>query len=168
MLQELVSSLAPAAVQRLTLLLNHVIAAEPAAQARLLPHRGKRLKAVLADVPAWLPAPPPALLRVTPAGLFEVDDEAGTAGAAELELRLNASNPAALALELARGAQPAVTVQGDAQFAGDIQWLAENLRWDLEADLARFLGPLPARQLARLGAALRSGLQRWAPAAGPQ
>ena len=167
MLQELVSSLAPAAVQRLTLLLNHVIAAEPAAQARLLPHRGKRLKAVLADGPAWLPAPPPALLRVTPAGLFEVDDEAA-AGPAGLELRLDASNPAALALELARGAQPAITVQGDAQFAGDIQWLAENLRWDLEADLARFIGPLPARQLARLGAALRSGLQRWAPAAGPQ
>ena len=59
------------------------------------------------------------------------------------------------------------TVQGEAQFAADVQWLADNLRWDLEADLARLLGPLPARQLARLGAALAAGLRRRvSPAAG--
>ena len=63
------------------------------------------------------------------------------------------------------GERPAVSVQGEAQFAADIQWLADNLRWDIEADLARIVGPLPARQLASLGAAIAAGLRRWAPAA---
>jgi hypothetical protein len=33
-----------------------------------------------------------------------------------------------------------VRIDGDVQFAGDIQWLADNLRWDIEDDLARLVG----------------------------
>lgn len=165
MLKEILASMGPSAVQRLTLLVNHVIAGEPAAVARLLVHRGKRLKADVSDWPQFLPTPPAALLRVSPAGLFEAWDEGPASGvtAADLELRIAAPNPAGLVLALARGEQPAVTVLGDAQFAADIQWLADNLRWDLEADLARVVGPLPAHQLATLGKAVRDGLRRWAP-----
>ena len=83
----------------------------------------------------------------------------------ELQLRIAAPNPALLMLRLAAGERPAVDVQGEAQFAADVNWLTENLRWDLEGDLARVLGVLPARQLAALGAALAAGLRRWAPAA---
>jgi ubiquinone biosynthesis accessory factor UbiJ len=163
MLQTVRSLVVPALLQRLTLLANHVLSAEPAALQRLLPHSGKRLCVEWLDWPSLLPAPPVAMFRVTPAGLLESCDEGGAATAvpAELQLRVAAANPALLMVRLAAGERPRVSVQGEAQFAADVHWLADNLRWDLEADLARMLGPLPARQLAALGSALAAGLRRW-------
>jgi len=161
MLQTARSSVLPAAIQRLTLLVNHLLAAEPAAMQRLQPHSGKCLRVTLTDWPSLLPVPPVLAFRVTPAGLLESSDEAEVAGEADLQLRIAAANPAMLMLRLAAGERPAVEVQGDAQLAADVNWLAENLRWDLEGDLARVVGPLPARQLAALGSALAGGLRRW-------
>lgn len=164
MLQSLHALVVPAALQRLTLLINHVLSAEPAASQRLLPHIGKRLQVELVDWPTLLPAPPLVAFRVTPAGLLEWCDDAGaSAGApAELHLSVAAANPALLLAQLAAGERPDVGIQGEAQFAADVHWLADNLSWDLEADLARFAGPGPARQLASLGKALAAGLRRWA------
>lgn len=160
------SLLVPVVLQRLTLLVNHVLAAEPAAVQRLIAHVGKRVQVELTDWPAPLPAPPAVLFLVTPAGLLEWCGEESAdvapAAPAELLLRIAAANPALLLLRLAVGERPEVAVQGEAQFAADVHWLADNLRWDLEGDLARLLGPLPARQLARLGAALAAGLRRYA------
>lgn len=161
MLQTARSVVLPAALQRLTLLVNHVLAAEPAAMQRLLPHSGKCLRVELTDWPSLLPVPPVLAFRVTPAGLLESSDSERAAGDADLQLRIAAPNPALLMLRLAAGDRPAVEVQGDAQFAADVNWLAENLRWDLEGDLARVIGPLPARQAAALGSALAAGLRRW-------
>lgn len=163
MLQSVRAFLLPAALQRLTLLVNHVLSAEPVAVQRLLPHRGKRLCVELTDWPALLPAPPLVAFLVTPAGLLEwcTEDPVVPLPPAELQLRIGAANPALLMARLAAGERPEVVVQGDAQFAADVNWLADNLRWDLEADLARLLGPLPARQLAGIGAALKAALQRW-------
>ncbi len=155
----------PAVLQRLTLLVNHLLLAEPVAVQRLLPHCGKRLGVELSDWPALLPAPPVAVFQVTPAGLLEWCGEAEAVAAAPpaLQLRIAAANPALLMVRLAAGERPEVLVQGEAQFAADMHWLADNLRWDLEADLARVVGVLPAHQLASLGAALAAGLKRWAP-----
>jgi ubiquinone biosynthesis accessory factor UbiJ len=172
MLQSVRSLAEPALLERLTLLLNHVLAAEPVAVQRLCPHAGKRLHIELVDWPSLLPAPPAVVFQVTPAGLLEWPGDAERAGGgpAELQLRVAAANPALLLVTLLAGDRPDVAVQGEAQFATDVQWLADNLRWDLEADLARLIGPLPARQLARLGAALVAGLRRRVPpaAATPQ
>ena len=167
MLQSVRELLAPAALQRLTLLANHLLLAEPVAVQRLLPHAGKRLSVELTEWPPLLPAPPLAVFQVTPAGLLEWCGEidGATSAPAELQLRVAAANPALLMVRLAAGERPQVGVQGEAQFAADVNWLADNLRWDLEADLARVVGPLPARQLASLGAAVAAGLRRWAPAA---
>jgi ubiquinone biosynthesis protein UbiJ len=133
--------------------------------ARLLPHAGKRLSVELTDWPSLLPPPPVATFLVTPAGLLEWCGDVDTVqgAAAELQLRVAAANPALLMVRLAAGERPEVVVQGEAAFAADVHWLADNLRWDLEADLARIVGPLPARQLASLGAALAAGLRRWIP-----
>lgn len=154
-------------LSRLTLLVNHLLGAEPAATQRLLQHCGKRLRVELTDWPALLPVPPVAVFVVTPAGLLEWCDDFNDDGDArpELQLCVAAANPVQLLILLAAGVRPEVSVQGEAQFAADMHWLAENLRWDLEADLARVMGPLPARQLAILGAAVAAGLRRWAPAA---
>jgi ubiquinone biosynthesis protein UbiJ len=162
MLQAVRALVEPAALERLTLLLNHVLAAEPVAVQRLRPHAGKRLHIELADWPALLPPPPALVFQVTPAGLLDRPGDADTpiGEAAALQLRVDAANPALLLVTLAAGDRPEVAVQGEAQFAADVHWLVDNLRWDLEADLARLLGPLPARQLAQLGAAVAAGLRR--------
>ena len=53
----------------------------------------------------------------------------------------------------------AARIAGDAALASDIQWLVDNLRWDVEADLERVFGPVVAHQLARLGSSLAAGLR---------
>ena len=66
-------------MQRLTLLVNHLLTAEPAAMQRLLPHVGKRLRVEWIDWPSLLPVPPIAEFEVTPAGLLEFRAEAAPA-----------------------------------------------------------------------------------------
>ncbi len=158
MLQSLNALLAPALAQRLTLLINHVLGSESIATQRLQPHAGRTLRLTLADWPALLPMPPALAWRVTPAGLL---DWVGADAPAdpELVLRIDASNPALLAARTVAGEPAAVQIEGDAQFAGDVNWLIHNLRWDVEADLERFFGPFAARQLGQLGRALAGGLR---------
>ena len=159
MLHTLQTLLAPAVVERLTLLVNHVVSGEAVATERLRVHAGRCVELQLTAWPALLPRPPALAWRITPAGLLEwcgVEPEPG----ADLLVRLDAGNPAALAARLLAGQAPPLQVEGDAQLAGDINWLAENLRWDITADLERFFGPVAAQQLQRLGSALGKALGR--------
>jgi len=50
-------------------------------------------------------------------------------------------------------------VHGDVALAAEVSWLAENLRWDIEDDLARVIGDAPAHQLAQVGRAIAQGVQ---------
>lgn len=147
---------APALIERATLLANHVIASEPAARERLMPHRGRRIVVRIDAVAGWLPPPPPLAFEVTPAGLLEWHADADAP--AELVLRVDASPSANLASRLLSGQQPPVTIEGDAALAADVGWLVANLRWDLAADLERFLPPAVVHQLVAVGMSLRSGL----------
>lgn len=160
--------LMPALQDRLVLLINHVLSREPIAAQRLRPMAGRSLVVHLSGWPTLLPAAPDLVLGVTPAGLFE-RLELPPVGAGGLRIEIDASNPAKLALGALSGTPPAVSVQGDAAFAGEMHWLMDNLRWDIEDDLAGLVGPLAARQLAQFGRALRTTLagvvRRVAPAA---
>jgi len=160
--------LTPVLQDRLVLLINHVVSREPVATQRLRPWAGRALVVHLAQWPSLLPAAPDLILTVTPAGLFE-RLEAAPDGAGGLRVEIDAANPARLAFAALSGESPRVTVQGDAAFAGEMHWLMDNLRWDIEDDLAGIVGPLPARQLAQFGRTLRrtlSGMaQRLAPSA---
>ena len=138
-------------MERLLLFVNHVLGAEPAALDRLRPHAGRTMKIELADWPKMLPALGPFAFRVTPAGHVEWLDTADADAAADLRVTIAAANPAALFGKWLTGERPAITVSGDAAFAGDIDWLIDNLRWDVQDDLARFVGDAPARELARFG-----------------
>lgn len=175
--------LAPALVGRLVLLINHVLASEPHACRRLLPHQGRVLRVVLSDWPSLLPAAPVLAFRITPAGLLEWAPEVEQA---DLLVRVPAGNPLALAASVlvqamagaagvsdgagytapgAAGAAGgpaslALDIEGDARLATDIDWLAKNLRWDLAADLERLFGPIAAHQLTRWGRALVQALAR--------
>lgn len=173
MLQTLQQMLAPAVLERLTLLANHVIGSEAVALSRLQPHAGKVVQLEAAQWPALLPPLPPLAWRITPAGMLEWCGLERTA-AAELTVRLVADNPALLAARIFAGETPQAEVVGDAQLAADVNWLMQNLRWDAAADLERVFPPAVADALHRAGQAvaraLRSALQgvetlrdRWRP-----
>ena len=158
MLHALFSTAQTALVERAALFVNHVIAAEPAAVERLRAHAGCCMELQVDGWPNALPTLPPLCFRVTPAGLVEW---CGTESpvAVDLVVRLDASNPARLAAQWARGERPRIDIQGDAQFATDCDWLLAHLRWDAEDDLARLVGAAPARIAAQAGAVLASGLR---------
>jgi ubiquinone biosynthesis protein UbiJ len=158
MLQAFNTLLAPALMQRLTLLLNHVIDSEPAARQLLRPRDGALVQFHLENWPRLLPPPPVLCWRVTPAGLLEWSET--PPAVAQLHVRVDASNPAALMLQALGGTQPPLQLDGDAALAADINWLLQNLRWDVAADLERVLGAAAAQQLSALGAALARGLRQ--------
>lgn len=166
MVQALNEVFSSVVVTRATLLLNHVLSSEPVACGRLRPHAGRCLRVRLIDWPGLLPALPMLRFVITPAGLLEwqpgVADSAASEGSgvwADLDITLQADNPAALVVEGLMGQRPAVSVSGDAALAADVNWVIDNLRWDLRDDLARTFGELPARELSRSASALASGLR---------
>ena len=150
-------------MERVVLLVNHVIAAEPAAVERLRPHAGRNVRFELVDWPKLLPAVGPFVFRVTPAGLLEWLADASTL-AADLRVAVATENPALAVARLVAGERPPITVSGDAAFASDLDWLIDNLRWDVQEDLAKIVGDAPARQLGKVGGwvagALRDGARR--------
>ena len=171
--------LTPWALERLTLLINHVLASEPAAMDKLRPHAGRSLSVQWTSAsgfrpPEWvdrlLPLQnglPPALAwTITPAGLLEWTPEAlppqETTAIAPPALRLTVALPPPwqLAWEALRGNRPEVQIEGDAQMAETAAWLLKHLRWDLEDDLARWLGAAPTELLRRTAESAREALQR--------
>jgi len=161
MLHTLQDMLAPPVLARLTLLINHVLGSEAVATERLQPHAGRRVELRLTGWPSLLPPPPVLAWRITPAGLLEFcgPQPEGNTDPVDLVIGLDASNPALLGARMLAGDVPPLQIDGDAQLAGDINWLSQNLRWDMAADLERFFGPAVAQQLARLGTAMASALR---------
>jgi ubiquinone biosynthesis protein UbiJ len=158
MLHSLQALMAPALSERLTLVINHVLAGEAVATDKLRPHAGRTLALVITAWPKLLPPPPSLAWRVTPAGLLEWCGVEGAA-APDLAVLLDAANPALLVAKMLAGEVPPVQIDGDAQLAGDVNWLIQNLRWDVAADLERFFGPTVAQQLARIGSVLGRALR---------
>jgi len=154
-LQQLAAS---AFMQRFTLWLNHVLASEDVAMARLRPHAGRSVRIQLTGWPALLPPAPELRFVITRAGLVEWTGEQPGADA-DLHLTVDASNPALMFARGLGGQRPAVDVSGDSALATDMSWLMDNLRWDVEDDLARFIGEMPAHELARIGKPVAQALR---------
>jgi ubiquinone biosynthesis protein UbiJ len=159
MLHSLNAMLAPALMERLVLVINHVLGSEPAATQRLQTHAQRLIQLQLQAWPSLLPTPPTLAFRVTPAGMLEWCGGAETAVEADLLVRVEASNPLLLMARAMAGDKPAVAIDGDAQLAADVNWLLQNLRWDVAADLERLFGPTVAYPLHRLGSALARGVR---------
>ncbi len=156
------SALAHEGMERATLLVNHVLASEPAAAQRLRAHVGQRLRLQVNGWPGWLPPLPDLTFRITPAALVEWCGPAAEGQLSEpvdLQIGIDASNPAKALMQALAGERPRVDVAGDAAFATDVNWLFDNLRWDIEDDLATIVGPAPAHEMARLGRGLAGGLR---------
>lgn len=159
MLHSLNAMLAPALMERLVLVVNHVLGAEPAAMHRLQPHARRVIELRMQGWPSLLPPPPTLAFRVTPAGMLEwCGGEQGGADA-DLRVSVDAGNPLLLMARAMAGDKPAVAIDGDAQLAADVNWLLQNLRWDVAADMERLFGPTLAYPMHRLGSALARGLR---------
>lgn len=135
---------------RLVLFLNHVLMQEPEAQARLARQKGRVVRMQWRGFSMQLAA--------TPAGLCEL----APAATPDLLLTVTDTSPLDLAKSALKGDKPAVRIEGDVQFAAEVNWLVDHVRWDVEEDLARLLGDAPAHTLARLGRGAADALRAFA------
>ena len=135
--------------QRVVLFLNHIVMQEPQAMERLVRQTGR---IALVQWRQFSMA-----LVVTPAGLFNLAAEGAQP---DLRLQVTDTNPLTMAQAALRGDKPAIRIEGDVQLAADINWLVENLSWDVEEDLARVIGDVPAHTLANLALAASNGIRQ--------
>ena len=124
--------------QRLVLFLNHVLMQEKEAMDRLVRQKGRIARVQWRQYSV--------ALLVTPAGLFDVALADATP---DLMLEVTETSPFSLAQTALRGDKPSIRIEGDVQFAAEINWLVDNVKWDVEEDLARVIGDAPAHTLAQ-------------------
>lgn len=136
---------------RLVLFLNHVLQQEPAATERLRRQAGKAMRVQWGGFHLTL-AP-------SPAGLLERPDPEAKV---ELTVTVTETSPLALARQALAGEKPSVDIQGDVLLAAEVAWLVDNVRWDVEEDLARVMGDAPAHTLARMARGAAQGLRAFA------
>jgi ubiquinone biosynthesis protein UbiJ len=137
--------------RRGVLLLNHVLMQEPEAQARLVRQAGRVVEA------RWRVFT--MQLAITPAGLMELATPGVTP---DLTLTLTQESPWELAQVGLRGEKPPVQIAGDVQFAAEINWLVDNVRWDIEEDLSRIVGDVPAHAIGNAARSVAQALRRFA------
>ncbi|GLU32986.1 SCP2 sterol-binding domain-containing protein [Trinickia caryophylli] len=129
------------AAQPFAAAVNHLLARESWARARLAPYAGKTARLVFSTIAMTL--------VVQPDGHLAAIDEAE---AHEPDVSL--AVPADAVAAFIEGGQAAVMkhvkIEGDAEFATLIGKLAEHLRWEPEEDLAKLIGDAPAYRLAAL------------------
>jgi len=143
--------------RRIVLLVNHVLMQEPEAQARLKRQAGRVLEARWRVFVMRLAATPAGLLDLAP-GETQPD----------LTLTLTEESPWQLAQAALRGDKPPVRIAGDVQFAAEINWLVDHVRWDLEEDLSRIVGDAPAHAMSEAARRIVESLRQFArPAATP-
>ena len=140
--------------QRLVLFLNHVLMAEKEAQDRLRRKKGNvihvRWGVFAID------------LVITPAGLFDrVAVGADNPPKADLLVSVAIDSPRNVVESLLSGKAPLVKIEGDVQLAAELGWLAENLRWDVEEDLSRIIGDIPAHAIADAGRRIFAGIKQF-------
>ena len=163
----------PAASPSVVLVVNHVLAAEPQAMARLRAARRPPRRAAPRRLAALLPALPALRFAVTPAGLLEWCGDAARAPGRPGDLRLDRRRNPAAALRAgpgrARGRASRSTATRSSPPTSN--WLVDHVRWDVEDDLARVVGAgagaraRPGRRRARTAAcAAPAGAMRGCPA----
>ncbi len=136
--------------QRVVLLLNHVLQQEPLAVERLLRQKGQ---VVLIEF-----APIAMKFIVTAAGLMDL---AAPGAKPDLSLKVLDTNPLSLMQTLLRGDKPRMDISGDVMLAAEINWLADHVRWDVEEDLSRILGDVPAHGLMQALRGLGDALKKF-------
>ena len=66
-----------------------------------------------------------------------------------------------MATALLRGEKPSVRIEGDVQLASEVNWMMDHLRWDVEEDMAAWMGDATAHTLAQAGRSLAQALRQF-------
>ncbi len=136
--------------RRMVLFLNHVLMQEPEAQTRLARQKGRIVQARWRSFEIKVESTPAGLLDIAPA-----------ASKPDLLLTVTEDSPFGLAQAAVRGDKPAVRIEGDVQLAAEINWLVDNVRWDIEEDLSRVIGDAPAHALGETGRRMAQALRQF-------
>ncbi len=123
---------------RIVLLLNHVLLQESEARLRLAKQKGRVVLVQWRSLSMKVMA--------TPAGLLDQADEQAKP---DLLLTIAEESPFTLAQAVLSGNKPVVRIEGDVQLAAEVNWLVDHVRWELEEDLSRVIGDVPAHTLAQ-------------------
>lgn len=127
--------------------INHLLAAEPWAQAKLAAHAGKlvRIDTGVATLS----------FRIALDGsLLSADtDETAT-----VTIRMKLADLPLMAQNRER-AFSYVQVEGDAEFAAAIAQVGQSVRWEAEADLSKLIGDIAARRLVQAGKGMADAAQ---------
>jgi ubiquinone biosynthesis protein UbiJ len=142
------------AQRRIVLLLNHILMQEQEATSRLSRQKGRVVHMQWRTFSLELIA--------TPAGLL---DRAPVGAKPDLVLAVTEESPLALVQAALRGDKPAVRIEGDVQLAAEVNWLVDHVRWDLEEDLAKIMGDVPAHGLGQAVRGMASALRKFVGAA---
>ena len=156
---ELLNRAATSVAQRGILLLNHVLSGEAQATQRLVAHAGRTVAVQIQSGLPLVAELAPLVMRITPAGLFELAEDARP-DTADLSLKVDGTDLKAVLRQALAGQRPRIDVSGDASLAGDVNWLFDNLRWEPFDDLSRWWGDAPAAELARAGQAASQAARR--------
>ena len=136
---------------RAVLFLNHVLQQEPEAQQRLVRQKGRVVQFEWRFVTMRLIATPAGLLDLAPEGAIP-----------ELTLIVADASPLDIARSTLRGDKPTVRIVGDVQLAAEVNWLVDHVRWDVEDDLARLIGDVPAHTVAGVARKVAGAVRQFA------
>ena len=139
------------AQRRIVLLLNHILMQEKEATSRLARQKGRVVHMQWRFFAMKLIATPAGLLDLAPAAALP-----------DLTLEIIQQSPLAIAQALLHGDKPGVRIEGDVQLAAEVNWLADHIRWDIEEDVSRILGDVPAHMLGRAVRAIGGALGQFA------
>lgn len=117
--------------------INHLLADEAWARAKLQAHAGKVVKLDLSSFAIVLQAATDGLFQVAPAGVEP-----------DVSLSIVLSDLPRLLQDKSR-AMSYVKISGDAELASVLAQLSEGLRWEPEADLAPWIGDVAATQVVK-------------------
>ncbi|MGJ7580684.1 ubiquinone biosynthesis accessory factor UbiJ [Variovorax sp. RHLX14] len=135
---------------RAVLFLNHVLQQEPEAQQRLVRQEGKVVRFEWRFITMQLVATPAGLLDIAPDGAIP-----------ELTLIVAETSPLGLARASLRGDKPSVRIIGDVQLAAEVNWLVDHVRWDVEDDLARLIGDVPAHTVGNVARRVKTAVRQF-------
>jgi ubiquinone biosynthesis accessory factor UbiJ len=158
---------------------NHLLAREGWAREKLAPYAGRRARVALPLGNLDVEVLPGGLLRV-PAPALADDASADASGAAAARADVGTAAPSGerrkpefdVTMTVEAGAAPAfvsggqgaamkyVRIEGDAEFATALGYLAEHLRWEPEEDLAKFVGDAGAYRASTFARELAARARR--------
>ena len=130
--------------------LNHLLRQNSWAAEKLRPHAGKTLRIGV--------MPLQSTLTLDNAGEFSTAAPEATVDA---KILLSPGSALRLLIEPA-SAMNLATLEGDMELATTVGKVLRDLRWDIEEDLSRVIGDIPAHQLGQAGARIRREIGRQA------